>query len=175
MRMYISLFFLLSGCATVTTYVPPLAGPKTADVFVRFESFSKRGLILGGLFEDGARCRGYQAINVDGKTTPSYQFKVKGDEPLTLTFLSQAPEIVGKTYIKCRAVYTFFPESGKQYVIAYRDELERCGAGLAEVTSGNLIDRNGELILRDAKDAMPGVDRCNDEYLPPERIKERTK
>jgi hypothetical protein len=167
------LSLLLIGCAAQRfESVPPSS--TTAEVTVKFSIQSARSVVFGGTFEDGRKCSGFRFIGADGRTTQEYFMRVPA-KTLALTFLS-AGEASGALFSpggltgkRCVGWYTFEPAAGAQYVFRFHDDPGACWATLIETTGGPQVNRTDKLVKRDAREQMPGPNRCADEYPPPAR------
>ena len=164
------LAFALFGCAVPRFQSEP-PGPHSAEVTVRFHITSARSVVFGGVFAEGRECRNFLITGVDGRTTPTYEMRVK-PETLSMVFLS-AGEGVGSPFSpggitgkRCGGTYSFDPRAGSRYAVEFIDQPTQCGVSLHDFTSGQPVNISDKIVRRDAIEKMPGTSRCADEYKP---------
>lgn len=162
---------VLAACAGPKKFQNEAASPNTAEVVVLFDVSSSRSVLFGGVFEDGRACRNYLMINVDGRSTPRHEMRVK---PETLSMLLySAGEFSGSVFgyggwtgRRCGGTYSFDPKAGARYEVGFHDEPSQCGVTLVEVVNGTKRNMSHKIVKRDADLSMTGSSRCADTYVP---------
>ena len=123
----ISACVFLGGCGTVAVYT--LDTTKiNSRVFIDGEG--PLAVRSAYIYQDGADCKGMVATRV------REWISIRPNEPFTVTAIG-AHGAGGNTIRSCQANITFQPEAGKDYVVKYGGEGDRCTAGVYKLSGSS--------------------------------------